>query len=346
MNTINSNFIFQNMLLALAVTLILGWISIPLSRRVGLLDLPGSAPHKQHEKPTPLSGGLVLALTLITCAAVFNFLKNPLLSATFFAVLPVFLVGLWDDIKILSPIIKLLGQLTGSVLLIQQGIFIRVFESPEFFISGSSQVFVWLDWILTIFWLVGITNAFNLVDSMDGLAVGLGGLAAAFFMLITLDANQTGLAQQSAIIIGACIGLYLYNSPPAKLFLGDSGSQTLGFLLGVLAILYSPISANQSSSWIIPIMILGVPLFDTSLVIYSRWRGRRPIYKANRDHTYHRLLRKGIASQKAVLIMHIGGLILGGIAILILEQPPLVTNTTFFLVLIGCAWLINSLDKE
>ena len=328
------------------MALVLGRISIPLARRIHLMDLPGSAPHKQHQSPTPLAGGITLFLTLLLGEWLTGGFNNHFLRATFLAVLPVFFVGLMDDFKSLSPPIKLVGQVLAAVFLIRQGIHIRVFESPEFFIHGSSAFFLWLDWLLTIFWLVGVTNALNLVDSMDGLAVGLGGLAAAFFMLVTLDAFQTDLALLSALIIGVCVGLYLYNSPPAMLFLGDAGAQTLGFILGVLAILYNPLEANQASSWIIPILLLGVPIFDTCLVVFSRWRGKRPIYLAGHDHTYHRLIRKGVSSQRAVLLMHIGGLILGGIAVIILKQPPLVANTVFAMVLISCAWLLISLDKE
>ena len=277
MNSLTSIFIFRNVLLSLVITLLLGWISIPLARRFGLMDFPGSAPHKQHETATPLAGGVVLLLTLLLCEYYGGLLEHPFLKATFISVLPVFFIGLWDDFRSLSPPVKLVGQIAAAILLIRQGVYIRVFESPEFFIYGSSQIFVWLDWILTVVWLVGITNAFNLVDSMDGLAVGLGGLAAAFFMLVTIDAYQTNLAQHSALIIGVCIGLYLFNSPPAMLFLGDAGAQTLGFILGVLAIAYNPIEANQASSWIVPVLLLGVPIFDTCLVIYSHWRGKRPI---------------------------------------------------------------------
>ncbi len=345
MNSIASIFIFRNVLLALLATLLLGWVSIPVAKRLRLMDLPGSAPHKQHQSPTPLAGGIVLLVTLLLGAWLSGLIQNPFLKATYIAVLPIFIIGLWDDFKSLTPPVKLVGQIAAAILLINQGVYIRIFESPEFFIYGNSPLYIWLDWIVTVFWLVGITNAFNLVDSMDGLAVGLGGLAAAFFMLVMFDAYQTDLAQHSALMIGVCVGLYLFNSPPAMLFLGDAGAQTLGFILGVLSIAYNPIEANQLSSYIVPILLLGVPIFDTCLVIYSRWRGKRPIHKAGRDHTYHRLLRKGIDSQRAVLIMHIAGIALGGLAVLILEQPPLLANIAFILILLACGWLVLILEK-
>ena len=130
--------------------------------------------------------------------------------------------------KGLSAPWKLLGQLTGAILLIWQGIYIRMFASSI------------LDISLTLFWLIGITNAFNLVDSMDGLAVGLAANAGAFFLLVTVDANQPDLTYLSAVILGSCMGMFYFNSVPAKTFLGDSGSQYLGFVLAALALAYTP----------------------------------------------------------------------------------------------------------
>ncbi|MEJ2598472.1 MAG: MraY family glycosyltransferase [Anaerolineales bacterium] len=193
---------------------------------------------------------------------------------------------------------------------------------------------------------MGITNAFNFVDSMDGLAVGLGGLAAAFFMIVTLDAHQPLLSRHSALIFGACIGLYLFNSPPAMLFLGDSGSQILGFSLSALAIAYSPQGANQSSSWFVPILLLGIPIFDTVLVVFSRMRRRRPIYGASRDHTYHRLLNLGLGSFRSVVIMQVAGLTLSCLAFILLTQPPLTANIGFGAVLAISLVTILWLDKK
>ncbi len=338
--------IFSNLMMALMLALTLAWLSIPIARRIGLMDRPGSAPHKQHQVATPLAGGIALFLALLLTEWVSGGFEFLYLRITFIAALPVFILGLIDDYKTLSPSVKLSGQILAAFLLIYQGVTIRVFESPEFFIHGNTWLFIGLDWILTIVWIIGITNALNFIDSMDGLAVGVGGVAAAFFMLVSLDAQQTFLVHHSALIIGACLGLYLFNSPPAMLFLGDSGSQTLGFILAVLAIQYNPIDANQASSWIVPILLLGVPIFDTCLVVYSRWRRKRPIYLAGLDHTYHRLIRMGIQSQRAVLIMHIVSLFLGSLAILVLKQHPIIANTIFAAIILLSAWMIIFLVKQ
>ena len=334
-------FLFEGILMSLVLALGFAWLSVRLALRMRLIDYPGSAPHKKHIRPTPLAGGIALIGTLLICEYFFGTFSNAAIKATFIAGSIVFVFGLWDDFNDSPPIIKLTGQLIAAVVLIRMGVYVRIFESPEFFIQVSGPLTVYADWLLTILWMVGITNAFNFVDSMDGLAVGLGGMAAAFFMLVTFNAQQELLSLHSALIIGMSIGLYLFNSPPALLFLGDAGAQLLGFILAALAIAYNPQGANQSSSWVVPIMLLGVPIFDSTLVIISRLRRKRSVYTASRDHTYHRLLSLGMDPFRAVVAMQIAGLALGCLAFVILTQPPLVANIVFILVvLLGILALI------
>ena len=145
----------------------------------------------------------------------------------------------------------------------------------------------------------------------------------------------------SAILLGACIGCFYYNASPARFFLGDSGSQFLGFLLAGLAIAYNPPGYEQLASWYIPILLMGVPIFDITLVVYSRLRHKRPVYKAARDHTYHRLVLLGFSSNRAVLSMHISALLLGCLAFIALGLTPLLANLVFAGVLsVGIAALI------
>lgn len=333
--------VIRALLASLALVLLLGWLSIRLAWRIKLIDHPGSAPHKLHEHATPLAGGIALVLTLLLSEWFLGTLFDPHIRAAFLAVIPVFLFGLWDDYRVLSPPLKLLGQVLAAVILIACGVYIRIFESPEFFFSGSGPLYRYLDWLLTILWVVGITNAYNFVDSMDGLAVGLGGMAAAFFILLTLDADQPLLAQHSALIVGVCMGLYFYNSPPAILFLGDSGAQSLGLILAALAIGYRPQVAFQTSSWLVPVILLAVPIFDAALVIVSRLRRNRPVYSAGLDHTYHRLLVLMQSPNRAVLVMQMAAFGLNCLAFLGLNQPPLLANTIYLMVfLLGCVTLV------
>jgi UDP-GlcNAc:undecaprenyl-phosphate GlcNAc-1-phosphate transferase len=333
--------VVRALLVSLTLVLILGWISIRVAWRFNIIDHPGSAPHKLHVHATPLAGGIAIISTLLVCEWLLGTLFDEHVWVALLAALPVFLFGLWDDYRVLSPPLKLLGQVIAAVILIFGGVYIRLFESPEFFFSGSGPLYVYLDWLLTILWVVGITNAYNFVDSMDGLAVGLGGMAAAFFILLTLDAGQPLLAQHSALIVGVCMGLYFYNSPPALLFLGDSGAQSLGLILAALAIGYRPEGASQTSSWLVPVMLFAVPIFDTILVVVSRLRRKRPVYSAGRDHTYHRLLVLVESPNRAVLVMQMAAFGFNCLAFLGLNQQPLLANTIFlFAFLLGVIALV------
>ena len=345
-NASSLSFIFESILLSSILVAIFAWIGIPLARRIGLVDQPESAPHKLHRVTTPLAGGLALSCGLLISSWLMGTLEDPNVAAAFVAGSVIFFFGLWDDFKGVSPLVKILGQSIAVILLISMGVSIRVFESPEFTSAVAWPFTLYLDWFFTFLWVVGITNAFNFVDSMDGLAVGLGGMAAAFFMLVTVDSGQLLLSQQSALLLGACIGLFFFNSPPARLFLGDSGAQTLGFFLAVLAIAYQPQGAYQLSSWVVPIMLLGVPIFDMTLVVISRLRRGKPIYKASLDHTFHRLVALGWDSNRAVLSMQIVSLLLGCLAFVILTRPPIIANAVFAGGLIAGVLAFNYLDNR
>lgn len=325
--------IFESVLVAMVLTIAAGLLSIWLVQRLNFYDIPGSAPHKQHTVPTPLAGGVTLVIALGALVAVYQLAGLKEHRAIFLSGSLVFLAGLLDDLRDLPPWLKLLLQSAAVAILIRQGLAIRIFESPGFFVHGESSLYVWLDVLITLLWMVGITNAFNFVDSMDGLAAALAATAAAFFSLVTLDSNQAELSRFSALLLGACIGLYYFNSPPARLFLGDAGAQTLGFLLGALAIAYHPRGTLQTSSWFAPVLILGVPIFDMALVVFSRLRRGKPVYQSALDHTYHRLVRLGIEPTRAVLTMHVAALLLGCLAFLALNLPPLFANGIFALVL-------------
>ena len=340
------SFIFEAILLSALLAAVVAWFSIRLALRVGLLDVPDSAPHKKHTEPTPLAGGMAFFAALLISAWVSSTIADPAVRATLLAGLIVFLFGLWDDFRGISPLLKFIGQTAAVILLIVLGVRIQVFESPEFFFSGDGPFYVSLDILLTWLWVVGITNAFNFVDSTDGLAVGLTGVAAAFFMLVTLESGQLELSYQSAIILGVCIGLFYFNSPPAQLFLGDSGAQSMGFILAALAIAYQPQGANQSSSWVVPVLLLAVPIFDMALVVFSRLRRRRPVYTAARDHTYHRLLALGMNTNRAGVFMQTLTLLLGCLAFVLLTRPPLVANTVFIGVILLGVLAVLYLDNH
>ncbi len=334
-------YVFAVLPLTFLLTLGMGWLSIRIAHKLNLIDQPGSAPHKQHRAPTPLAGGIALALTLSTGLLVSGLWRVPEVRAIFFPALIVFGIGLWDDARGFSATVKFSAQILATVLLMISGIYVQVFSSFPFSAEWPQWLQNGLNWGLTLIWVTGITNALNLVDSMDGLAVGLGGLAFGFFSLVTIISQQLFVAHLSALIVGVCLGLYFLNASPARLFLGDSGAQTLGFILAAVAILYEPPATDQASSWFVPILLLGVPIFDTMLVLFSRLRHGLPFYKGGLDHTYHRLVALGLEPSRAVLIMQITALLLGCLAFVALALPPFLANAIFFAcVLLGILTLL------
>jgi UDP-GlcNAc:undecaprenyl-phosphate GlcNAc-1-phosphate transferase len=311
--------LFPAMLLAASTARVIAPLMIRLLPSLGLVDLPGSADHKKHLNPTPLAGGPILAVALVVCYAL---LRPPVDREVIGIMTGAVLMLSWgvaDDRLGLNPLQKLIGQLLGAAILVYFGVEVRILRVP------------WLNLLLTALWVIGLTNAFNFVDSMDGLALGLAGIAAAFFMLVTIDSAQPLLAALSAAIFGATIGSYFFNAAPARMFLGDSGSQLLGFLLAAIGIAYTPASAGlpQGVTWFTPILVLGVPIFDMSLVVISRLRQGQPIYRANRDHTFHRLTRLGLDDTRSVLAMQLAAIMLGLVAFIALDASVIEANVMF-----------------
>lgn len=327
------DIVFQLLLGSAVAGSILCWLSIRFAPVLNLLDYPGSAEHKIHTEPTPITGGLVL----LTATAMILYWFGPVdvrsYQAVIMGALVVGIFGIWDDLKHLPAWVKLIGQLAGIVVIIHMDVHVKIFNSPEFIFRTETGLDTWLNLGLTVFWMVMLTNAFNFIDSFDGLAIGLGGLSTAFFLIVSVAGGQVELALFCAIILGVAIALYFFNSHPARLFLGDSGAQALGFILAAIAIIYQPKAVNQLSSWFVPILIFGVPLFDFFLVILSRLRRKKWIHKAAKDHIYHRLTKMGVPLDRAVLLLHVSSVVLSIIGFLCLNLEVKLANTIFVFIL-------------
>lgn len=319
---------------ATAITLLLTPLGIKTAILLKLIDVPNSAPHKIHNTPVPKAGGIAIVFAMFIVTLVSGKLFAADIRPILLASIPIFLFGLLDDTKGLSAGWKLLGQFIAGGILIWQGTHIRMFAYPPINIA------------LTFFWLVGMTNAFNLVDSMDGLVVGLAATAGAFFILVTVDANQPNLTYLSAVLLGSCVGMFYFNAVPAKTFLGDSGAQYLGFVLAALALAYTPPGLPQPSSWFVPILLLSIPIFDTTFVVYSRLKRKTPIYKAGQDHVYHRLVGLGMSPTQAVTAMHVSAFLVGCLAFIALPLPPFWANTVFLLAMLCGGLILLWLEKN
>ncbi len=328
------------------LSILLSWFSIKIAPAIGLMDIPGSAEHKSHPNPIPLTGGIVLIDLLIIMVLLTGLWKDTKILGIVLSGIVISIFGLLDDFLNLSPLKKFIGQILASVILIYFGIQVSFFSSPEFFFHTESELDLWLNLLFTVFWITTLTNAFNFIDSIDGLAVGLSGLSIVFFLFISIISGQVIILNFCSILLGACIGLYFFNAHPARLFLGDSGAQSLGFFLGSIAIIFDPITGNQSSTWFVPVLFFYVPLFDLLLVIISRIRRKKNIYQASRDHTFHRLEQMGFPIQHAVLLMHGVSLAVSMIGYLCLNLNSIYANLIFILTLFFGLFLLNKLDKN
>jgi len=346
------NSLFSPFIISILVSLVLGYPAMLLAKSLNIIDIPASAPHKIHRHPTPLAGGILMMAALAVMAAFFRSWLNREVLVVLTGAFVVFLFGLWDDLQGLSAGPKLIGQFIAAAILISSGV--QVYFATIFSTAGYISPFVaqLLNIVITLFWLLGITNALNMIDSMDGIVAGLGIIASIFFVGATQVANQPVLTFWSAVLLGISAGLYFWNNLAGKFFLGDSGAQTIGFLLASFGILYNPLNRNPESSWIVPIMLLGVPIFDTSLVVLSRFRRSQPVGSGRRDHTYHRLIALGMSPRYAVLIVHLAALIINCLAFLTLYFPAWLALTFFFSTiicgLVVLLWLERkpSLDEQ
>lgn len=323
--------LFPVLLLSALASLAACPILIRIGPSLGLQDEPGSAPHKTHPKVTPAVGGPVLAIGLALAYLMLRLTPSTVVTSIFLGAALMLVWGLLDDRYDLLAWQKLIGQIGSGLLMITLGVQVL-----------ATRIY-WLDIGITLLWFVGMENAFNFVDSKDGLALGLAAIASSFFMLVTMDSNQPQLSLLSAALLGSCLGAFFYNAAPARLFLGDSGAQMLGFILAAVGIAYVPGGAGlpQEVSWFIPILVLGVPIFDMFLVVLSRLRRGVPVYRGGQDHVYHRLLVLGLDSTRSVLSMQITAVALGLVAFIALEQSILVANLIFgFIILIGFFALI------
>lgn len=328
--------LFPAILIGLVAALVISPITVRFAHRLKLVDEPGSAPHKVHSTATALTGGVALAISLLV---EYLILRPPVTQEILGILLGGLIILVWgvlDDRFTIQPLIKLVGQLLVCFVLIAVGVRVQV-----------TKIF-YLDVLITIVWVVGLINAYNFVDSMDGLALGLAGIASAFFMLVTIDSFQPLLAILSAALLGSSMGVFLYNASPARLFIGDSGAQFLGFVLAAIGIAYIPEQAGlpQGVTWFTPILVMGIPIFDMVLVVFSRLRRSKPIYKGGRDHTFHRLLLLGLDPTRAVLLMQLAAVVLGLIAFILLDANIIVANAIFLLIVALGVGLVVYLDTK
>ena len=294
----------------IVITALIGVVlATPVVRRVawryGFIDQPSF--RKVHATPMPRLGGLaiyagfIVALLVLGTRFRFNEAVGILVGATLVSV-----VGGIDDHSPIGPVPKLLAQALAAGILILSGVQVAVFDQQ------------WLNVVVTVIWVVGITNALNFLDNMDGLSAGVAAVASAFFLLLAALNNQYLVGVMSAALLGACIGFLWYNFNPASIFMGDSGSLFIGFVLAALGIKLRFPGNTDIVTWMAPVLVLGLPILDTTLVTVSRLRrGVNPLTTAGKDHISHRLARLTGSKREAVLMCYLIGGVFGMAAIFV-----------------------------
>lgn len=296
--------------IALIVSLVVMPLVILLARKTGALDAPNA--RKVHKKPIPRIGGLGIYAGFLA-AMVFvaaNYKMDPeMVHETFGLVVSgslIIALGLVDDYKNLPAKVKLLGQILAAAVLV------LVFDVRIDFITDPFGDYFYFDNLpipylavpLTMFWLVGLTNTVNLIDGLDGLAAGVAAIASFTIMLVALEQNFILVAVSTAALAGAACGFLKYNFNPAQIFMGDTGSMFLGFMLAGISVT-GAVKSVATIALIVPIFALALPILDTTFAIVRRLRGGVPIFKPDKGHLHHRLLSVGFTQKQAVLLMYV-----------------------------------------
>ena len=336
-------------LVSLVLALVLTPLCIRLAHRTGFLDIPACEQHKQHKKATPLLGGLAMYLafgiTFLLGGAGWYFFGDSLpyqnvqsmidglfivksqVLVLFFCITATMLLGLYDDKYSMKAWKKLIGQIVISLAVVLWG-------------GASITIFLPWQWIsvpLTVFWFVLIFNAINFFDNMDGLAAGTAFIAFVFFMIAGIVNGQHLVSVLSAAAAGSALGFWRYNKNPAKLFMGDSGSHFLAFLIAYISTkttYFTPGVSSTKLNILIPLFILAIPLLDTMTVVLIRLKNHKPIYIGDHNHISHRFWHMGMSRPQAINMVHFLSVIAG------LGALPLLRGDLFTSILLVIQGLV------
>ncbi len=297
---------------AFAITLVTTpfakWVSI----KVGAIDYPKD--RGVHKKPMPRMGGVAIVLGFLVTVLMINFFDHSMnqkqLIGFLVGAIIIAALGVWDDMKNLPAKLKFCVQIVAALIVIFSGTKIEIVLWP---VTTTLQA---LSIPITLIWIVGVTNAVNLIDGLDGLAAGVTGIAALSLMVLCIFTGTTTAVVLTAALAGACLGFLPRNFNPAEIFMGDTGSTFLGFVLAVTSILgvfkgYALLALSVS------VLCIGLPIFDTIFAMLRRMAKHQPIMQADRGHLHHRLIDHGCSQKQAVLIMYGISLFLGILAIFI-----------------------------
>ena len=324
--------------LLFVISYLLVGVLTPIMRKIAIatdvVDRPNSS-HKSHKKAVPYLGGVAIIIGVITVSYSASFFSK-FTSSTFWLATSVLgpalllgLIGLWDDIRNLPPLPRFMAQtfagvFTASILIITDNI-----GNP----TGSSI----FDSIITVVWIVGICNSINFFDNLDGGAAGTAAISSIALAYLALNGDQYLIAALSVVTAGATLGFLVWNKSPAKIYMGDAGALFLGVLLATLTVRFEPTAQTQMSSFLIPVLLLAIPILDTTVAVLSRIRRHLSPFQGGQDHLSHRLIRSGFTRKtSAIILWSLSGLF-AGVSVLLPNASQ--NSTNYLLVGSVLTWL-------
>lgn len=329
----------QEYFLLFVLTYFLVGTLTPVLRKIAIatdvVDRPNSK-HKSHKQPVPYLGGVAIVLGVITISYSAS-LFSDFTSSTFWLAtsvlgpaLAIGLIGLWDDVKNLTPLPRFIAQSIAGIFIATLLILTDTVGNP----TGSTM----FDSVFTVFWVVGICNAINFFDNLDGGAAGTVAISSIAISVLALSGDQYLIAALAIVTAGATLGFLVWNKSPAKIYMGDAGALFLGVLLATLTIRLEPNTRTEIGSYLTPIFLLAVPILDTSVAVISRLRRQVSPFQGGQDHLSHRLIRSGLSrKQTAATLWGLSG-VFSVIAIFMSKSNVILEN--FLVAVATLLWII------
>ncbi len=324
-----------SIILAFALSFLASFATTPLVKnlafKVGAIDIPKDE-RKIHKKPIPRLGGLAIFYGFIASVLIFAEITREI-RGIILGVVVIVLLGIFDDIYQLSAKVKFPIQIIAAIIPILHGVVISYVSMPRFIVPEGTLYLSYFSYPLTVFWIVAVTNAVNLIDGLDGLAVGVSSISSLSLLCIALIVSEPQVALLTAALAGACFGFLPYNFNPAKIFMGDTGATFLGFILATVSV-QGLFKAYAVISFAVPLLVLGLPIFDTGFTILRRIKNKKPIMGADRGHLHHKLLDMGFSQKQTVGILCLMSSILCLSAIILIGSGALRALVLVALILV------------
>ena len=301
-------------MMALMAALIVSFLTTPVVKsfayKVGAIDVPKDA-RRMHHVPIPRLGGLAIFIGFIVSILLFvDVRRDAQMQSILLGAVVIVVLGVVDDIMALPAMFKFVVQIAAALIPALNGVVIQAFSNPNIFSDNLYWVLGKLSIPFTVLWIVAITNSVNLIDGLDGLANGVSAISATTMLVIAILVSEGQVAVVMAALVGACVGFMPYNMNPAKMFMGDTGATFLGYILATMSI-QGLFKYYAVISFVVPFLILGLPIFDTAFAFIRRIaHGQSPMH-ADRSHIHHRLIDMGLSQKQAVATLYVISAILG-----------------------------------